>query len=605
MDFVLQFLPLLSGIGLFLYGMSLLGSSLEKMAGAGMERTLERMTNNRVKGVLLGTGVTAVIQSSSATTIMTVGLLNAGILKLAQALPVIMGANIGTTVTGQLLRLGDIGTANVLLALLKPASFGPILIAIGAILCVFSRKNNRKTIGSVFIGLGMIFFGMSTMEATLSPLSEAQWFSDTILLLENPLLGILFGAVMTAVLQSSSASVGILQALSSTGAITFGAAVPIILGQNVGKCVTVLLASVGGKKNAKRAVFLHLAINIFGLVVFAAAIYGFQSIWGFSFWNQSMSRGNIADFHTLFSVVTVVLLLPFTDWLISLSKRFIKDKELSSTEESLQRLDDLLLQTPSVAIQQVRQVLSNMLETAIQNFGYARKLLLEKFDESTLELLNDNESVLDRSESALNNYILRITSQSLSYNDSKLATFMLHAVSDFERIGDHCVNICDVAVYNHEHKISFSPQAQGEFRVIFDAVEQVLSITSDAYRNNDISKAQMVEPLEQVIDGLQHQMKDRHVDRLRQNLCDFSAGTSYMEVITALERISDHCSNVAVGVIQLKSNRYTEFSSHLHLEHLHREPTEEYQRDFANFSQTYQLRDEQPLLEEVPAAGEQ
>ncbi len=591
MEVVLQYLPLLSGIGLFLFGMGLLGSSLEKIAGAGMEHTLERLTGNRIKGVLLGTGVTAVIQSSSATTIMVIGLLNAGILKLGQALPVIMGANIGTTVTGQLLRLGDIGSADVFLSLLKPSSFGPILIAVGAILTIFSKKSSRKTYGNIFMGLGMIFFGMSTMETTLSPLSEAPWFSETIVMLENPVLGILFGAVMTAVLQSSSASVGILQALSSTGAITFGTAVPIILGQNVGKCVTVLLASFGGKKNAKRAVFLHLAINCFGLVIFSIAIYSYQALIGFPFWDQSMSRGNIADFHTLFSVITVVLLLPFCSGLTALSRRLIKDKGLSGTEESLQRLDELLLQTPTVALQQVHKVLVNMLDTARENFSIAQRLLMEDFNEDDLGRLQENESILDRSESALNNYILKITAQSLSYNDSKMATSMLHAVSDFERIGDHVVNISEVAEYNDEHKVSFSGDARQELDTIFSAVLRQLELTHDMYERIDAVEARQIEPLEQVIDGLQQDLKIRHVNRLRQGNCDFSAGTSFIEVITALERISDHCSNVAVAVIQLNSQHFTKFSSHTHLAQVHREPTPEYQEAFEAFSREYALED--------------
>lgn len=562
---LLSYFPLLAGIGLFLYGMNLLGKSLERLAGAKLEKTLEKLTDNTWKGILLGTGVTAVIQSSSATTIMVVGLLNAGIFKLTQALPVIMGANIGTTVTGQLLRLGDIGDSNILLSLFKPSSFGPVLIAVGACLIMFSKVHSRKTWGNLLIGLGMLFFGMSTMESTLSPLSGEPWFRDMLLMFQNPFLGILVGALMTAVLQSSSASVGILQALSSTGAITYSSAIPLILGQNIGKCVTVLLAAIGSSKNSKRAVFLHLFINICGLILFSAVIYGLNAIFHFGFWDITVNRGSIADFHTLFSIITVLVLMPFCKQLVNLSHRFIKDTApsaaVSSAETELARLDELFLTTPSMALNQSRKVVIEMGHTALSAYELARKLH-EQYTTEDAERLSQMEDFLDRAENALNNYILKITPHRLSNEENNLSIEMLHTIGNFERIGDHCINICDVAKYNAENQVTYSEMAWKELNTILDAAHEVLETTVRMYENNDPQEAAHVEPYEQVIDSLQEMLKNRHVDRLRLGLCNVPSGISFLEMLTNIERISDHCSNIALNVIQMNSKDASHFAYH-------------------------------------------
>lgn len=586
---IISILPIFAGIGLFLFGMSILGGALEKVAGAKLEKMLERLTSNRIKGVLLGTAVTGVIQSSSATTIMVIGLLNAGIIKLSHSVPVVMGANIGTTITGQILRLGDLGDTSMFFMLLKPSSFGPILIGIGSVMNLFCNKKKYKDIGLIMLGLGMLFFGMNTMEVTLLPLREQPWFQDMFFIFNHPLLGILLGAVMTAILQSSSASVGILQALASTGAITFSAAVPIILGQNVGKCITVILASIGSKRNAKRAVFIDVFTNMCGMILFFVCIYSFQTFTsGFSFWDMPMTRGNIADFHTLFNIVTTIVLLPFISKLIQVSCFFIKEKEPSKGEQELDLLDDLLLATPHVAVEQCKKTVLTMSQIAIENYQTAIELLFE-YTQARMDILQQNENLVDKFETALDNYIVKITALNLKDSDSKLATEMLHAVGDLERISDHAVNIAEVAQYNKEHGIEFSLQAQKEITILSKAVKEILNIAIGAYQNRSVTQSSKVEPLEQVIDMLQYELKEKHIERLSDGKCNVQAGISFLELLGNMERISDHCSNIAVYVVQDHADNYHDFSAHVHLYKVHTEPTEEYKASYHYFSDKYKI----------------
>ena len=585
---IVEMLPIFAGIGLFLFGMSMLGGALEKLAGAKLEHKLEKLTSNRMKGVLLGTGVTAVIQSSSATSIMVVGLLNAGIMKLSHAVPVIMGANIGTTVTGQILRLGDLGDANVLLSLLKPSAFGPILIGIGAAMNLFCKKRKKKDIGVILLGLGMIFFGMNTMEKTLSPLKDMPWFNEVFTVFHNPLLGILLGALMTAVLQSSSASVGILQALSSTGAITFSTAVPIILGQNVGKCVTVVLASIGSKKDAKRAVFIDVLTNTCGMIIFFVVIYTYQAIFGFSFWEHAMTRGNIADFHTLFNLGTSLLLLPFIGVLISVAKRFVKDEEINKDEEILNVLDELLLQTPNVALEQCRKALNSMSDIAAENVNKAMDLL-NNFTQERFDEVSESEEVLDKFESTITNYLVAVTSRDLTDADNRNATEMLHVVSEIERIGDHAMNIAEVAQYNFDNGISFSEEAFEELDTMGGAVREILQHAVHAYHTKDLKEGINIEPLEEVIDYLQVELKAIHVDRLCEGKCNVRAGISYIELLTNYERISDHCSNLGIAIIQAYENDYHDFDCHKHISALHKEPTPEYKESYNYYLDKYKI----------------
>ena len=576
---------LLGGIGLFLYGMSLLGASLEKLAGAGLERTLERLTNNRLKGLALGTVVTGVIQSSAATTVMLVGFVNAGIMKFAQTVPVIMGANIGTTVTGQILRLGDLSGSQLIFELIKPTSFAPIVIAIGSFMILVSKRRKTRDVANLLIGFGILFFGMTTMESALSPLKDSAAFQEVFFMFKNPLLGVLLGAIVTAILQSSSASVGILQAIASTGTVTFSMAAPIIIGQNIGKCVTVLIASIGTNKNAKRVVVCHLMINLIGAVLFLIGIYGFQSIIGFSFWDKAMTRGNIADFHTLFNIATSLVLLPFCNGLVAISKKLLKDDAPSRADSSLALLDDIFLDRPTVALEQCRKVILSMGETIQENYAMSISLL-HNFDEKTFEKLNENENFLDKCETAMGEYLVRITAKNIRREDQREVAQLLHCVGDFERIGDHCVNIAEVGQFNKEQGISFSPKGLEEIKMVSDAVKHVIDITLDAYKNDDLTAAYRVEPLEEVIDLLKEALKSHHIDRLSNGDCSVQAGISLTEFLTSAERISDHCSNIAIHVIE-KLTSTKNFDSHEYQKLIHGGLTEEYKALYRYYESKY------------------
>ena len=574
---------LLGGIGLFLYGMSLLGASLEKLAGAGLERTLERLTNNRLKGLALGTVVTGVIQSSAATTVMLVGFVNAGIMKFAQTVPVIMGANIGTTVTGQILRLGDLSGSQLIFELIKPTSFAPIVIAIGSFMILISKRRKTRDVANLLIGFGILFFGMTTMESALSPLKDSAAFQEVFFMFKNPLLGVLLGAVVTAILQSSSASVGILQAIASTGTVTFSMAAPIIIGQNIGKCVTVLIASIGTNKNAKRVVVCHLMINLIGAALFLIGIYGFQSIIGF--WDKAMTRGNIADFHTLFNIATSLVLLPFCNGLVAISKKLLKDDAPSRADSSLALLDDIFLDRPTGALEQCRKVILSMGETIQENYAMSISLL-HNFDEKTFEKLNENENFLDKCETAMGEYLVRITAKNIRREDQREVAQLLHCVGDFERIGDHCVNIAEVGQFNKEQGISFSPKGLEEIKMVSDAVKHVIDITLDAYKNDDLTAAYRVEPLEEVIDLLKEALKSHHIDRLSNGDCSVQAGISLTEFLTSAERISDHCSNIAIHVIE-KLTSTKNFDSHEYQKLIHGGLTEEYKALYRYYESKY------------------
>nr|WP_283243681.1 Na/Pi symporter [Feifania hominis] len=578
-------MPVLAGIALFLYGMKIMSGSLEKLAGAKLEKTLEKMTKNRLKGVALGAAVTAVIQSSSATTVMIVGFVNAGIMKLTQAIPAIMGANIGTTVTAQILRLGDVSGVGFLLTLIKPNNLAPILLIIGTMMVVFGSGKKTKDIGSLIAGLGMLFFGMSTMEQTLTPLRDLPQFQQAMAAVSNPLLGVALGAVLTAVLQSSSASIGILQALSATGAITFATAAPIILGTNIGTCIPVIMASIGANKNAKRAATVHLYFNVIGSIIFLIGIYAIQYTVGFSFWGDAMTRGSIADFHILFNVVNTIILLPFTNQLAKLAKRTVRDKKGERSREDENLLEDRFLATPGLALEQCRKVIVDMGETAFANF-YRSCNLVQKFDNKEFKHLNDEENFLDKSESLLGNYLVRITSGNLNDHDSKTASEYLHAIGDFERIGDYSVNIAEVGEYNHENGITLSESAQRELETINNAVREILSMTVMAFENNDAALAAQVEPLEEVIDVMKETLKNKHVERLQAGICNVQSGISFIEVLTNLERISDHCSNIAVNVIKMVE-RSTKFDPHEHLRKVHEGVSGEYKEKFDEYTEKY------------------
>lgn len=583
---IFSILTLIGGIGLFLYGISLLGTSLEKIAGSGLEKTLEKLTNNKWKGLALGTIVTGIIQSSGATTIMLVGFVNAGIMKLAQTVPVMMGANIGTTVTGQILRLGDVdGNSSYFLKFLQPTSFAPLVIGVGAAIMLMAKKRKTKDIACLLIGFGILFFGMSTMESALAPLKDSESFRQIFFLFENPLLGVLLGLIVTAILQSSSASVGLLQAISSTGAVTFAMAAPIIIGMNVGKCITVVLASIGTNKNAKRVVTCDLAMNIINACIFLTIIYSYNTFIGFSFWESPLSRGNIANFHTLFNIGTTIILFPFCSLLVKLAYRIIKNDEPSKIDKELALLDDIFLDRPTVALEQCRKVILSMGDAVKENYNLAISLLFN-FDEKKYEQLNENERFLDKSETLLGEYLVRVTSRGITVENRNLAKEIMHSVSDFERMGDHCINIAEVAQYNMEQHITFSEIGISELNYIIQAVNEVVNISCEAFATDDINLACKVEPLEEVVDVIKETIKNDHITRLQDGKCQVQSGISYIELLTSFERISDHCSNIALHILQ-KGIGSTGFDMHEFSHEIHKNTTKEYKELYNGYMEQY------------------
>lgn len=581
-------LALIAGIALFLYGMNLMGDGLKNAAGASLEHILQKLTNSRLKGFSLGVGVTAIIQSSAAAAIMCLGFVNAGMISLTQAVPVVIGSNIGSTMTGQILRLGDLGGGSFLLTLLKPASLAPLLIAYGVVVLCFtkSHKKRNRHIATVLLGLGLLFLGMSTMENAISPLKESESFRSLLIRFENPIIGILLGILVTAIVQSSSASVGMLQALSSTGIITWGMTIPIVIGQNIGKCLPVLLGGLGTTKDAKRLALSHLIVNVLGALVIGALIYAAKGIFRLSFFENLVNRGNIADFHTGYNIVMSLLLLPFSDQIVRLTQRLIKDTPEDLIEKHrLDQLDDLLLKTPLVALEAARSVAVKMGEAAKENFGIC-EALFHGVDPDKIERLEQNETFLDKAESKVSDYMVRINSGTLSAADNQQSTEILRSVSDFERIGDYAVNIEEMIIYNHENKITFSKTVMEEISRMNRAVSSILDTALSAFTDRDILIASRVEPLEQVIDVMKETMSNHHIERLKNNKCSVQAGISLTEYLNSVERISDHCSNIAVHTIRSKSQEI-DFDTHSYLNHMHDGATEEYNALYAYYEQQY------------------
>lgn len=584
---LISYMPLLAGLGLFLFGMSLMGSSLEKIAGSRMERTLERLTTNRFAGVLLGTVVTGVIQSSSATTVMVVGFVNAGIMKLSQAVSVIMGANIGTTVTGQIIRLSEVGVdVRNWTVLFKPATFAPVIVLTGAAITLFCKKSRTRNIGEMLLGFGILFFGMNVMESTLSQLKDSPALANAFTHFENPLLGIALGAGVTALIQSSSASIGILQALSTTGAISFAMMVPVVLGQNIGTCITVILASIGANRNAKRAAAIHLSFNVIGSIIFFVAIYGYQALFGIPFFDKTVNMGDIANFHTVFNIVNVILLLPFCNGLVKLAKLMIRNK---GEKEEVNLLDERFLATPAVAADLCREMTLKMGQAAAANLDIANGLFTS-YDRQARENLNENERFCDKAESNLTGYLIKLASAELSDEQSRMTSEMFHTISDFERISDRAVNVAEVADYNLENGVTFSDTVKSELKLIGDAAQEILAVTVRAYQLMDSAAASRIEPFEEIIDALTDTLRSRHIDRLQAGICNIQAGLSYVELLTNYERIADHCSNIAVYIFQFNSGDAA-FDRHEHLRQLHRG----LERDYKAFYSEYENRFLKPV----------
>ncbi len=544
-------LQLIGGIGLFLYGMKYLGSSLERLAGARLEKTLEKLTGNRVAGLSFGVLVTAVIQSSSATTIMLVGFVNAGIMKLVQTIPVLLGANIGTTVTGQILRLGDVsGNGSFIMTMLKPSSFAPLVIGIGAFIMLMSKKKKANNIASILMGFGILFFGMTTMETALDPLKTSESFREAFTTFTNPFIGLALGIILAMILQSSSAAVGIVQAVAAaTGNITMAVVAPMVIGISIGKLFPVFLASIGTKKEAQQVAlsqfFISATGGILGMAVFYLAIVPL----GIVNMDSVMNRGNIADFNSVYNIIVSLFFLPWSHLIAKVVKKLRKDSRPSKIDQELAMLDVIFLKTPAVALEQCRKVINGMGTTVIENYGIAMDMH-EEFNEKEVELLNENERFLDKSETVLNDYMVKVNACNLNPEEQKLAAEILHSVMDFERMGDHCIKLYDVAEYNRNEKIVFSPVAKKELGVLSEAVSEIVKTTVGSLTMDNAELALKVEPLRDVINSLSEKIRERHVKRLQNGQCTVQSGISLVECLTSFERISAYSSNVALHVIE-------------------------------------------------------
>lgn len=585
MDFFM-IVSLLGGLALFLYGMSMLGSGLEKLSSGRLEQTLEKLTNNVFKGVLLGALVTGAIQSSSATTVIVVGLVNARILKLRQAIGIIMGANIGTTVTAHILRLSDLSSDNFFLMLLKPTTLAPVVGIIGILMVMAGKKQKYKTLGEILLGFCILFTGMFNMEAAVSPLSESPEFANLFASFSNPVIGVLVGAGVTAIIQSSSASIGILQALSSTGIITWSSAIPIILGQNIGTCITPILASIGASKNAKRTAAVHLSFNIIGTCVFLIVIYTIQSISPFSFWDLPIDKGGIANFHTTFNVCVTLMFLPFVGLLEKLVIHLIPDQQTADeVDDPAIALDDRLLTSPGLAIQHCRDAVLQMGKLARKNFS-ASVRQLEQYNHKEAEKIREREDTIDRLEDRLGNYMLKIPQDNLSEQSSATISALLHILSEFERIGDYSINLVEFAENMESTGAEFSPQAQFELTTIGEAVKEAIDMALGCFEKQDLALAETIEPLEEVVDQMQETLKDRHINRLRNGQCTVDAAFPFVESLSCLERISDHCSNIGVYMISYVRGS-DEVDHHTYIMQLHAGQVGHYNEQFRRYTEKY------------------
>ena len=556
---IFNMLSLFGGLALFLYGMHIMSSGLENMSGGMLERTLERTTNNRVKAVLLGAAVTALIQSSSATTVMAVGFVNGGIMSLTQATGIIMGANIGTTVTAWILSLTGIEGSSVLVQLLKPTSFSPILAVIGVSMILFAKQEKRRTVGSILAGFAVLMYGMNMMSRAVSPLKDMPEFVSFMTAFTNPLLGVLAGTLITGIIQSSSASVGILQALSLTGGITYGMAIPIILGQNIGTCVTALISCIGASKNAKRTAMVHLYFNIIGTILFLSGFYIVNAFVHFSFLDSPLDPAHIAIIHTSFNVVATAIMLPASSLLVKLATWTIREKAAPQEEWPL---DERFLDMPAFALEQCKNVIDRMAvlskDTILMALG-----TVSNYDDKVIAAVTENEDVIDRYEDRLGSYLVQLSTRKLLPEDSLEIGMFLHMIGDFERISDHAVNLTEVAQEMHDKQIDFSDVAKSDLRVFSAALTKILEISVDAFLNEDITEAKQVEPLEEVIDALQAEIRARHIARLQEGTCTIELGFVLSDLLTNLERVSDHCSNIAATLIQTKNDA---FDMHSYLE---------------------------------------
>ena len=551
--YVFNIISLLGGLALFLFGMDIMGRSLERQAGSRLQTILAKMSSSVPKGFLLGLAATAVIQSSSATTVMVVGFVNSGIMTLKQAVGVIMGSNVGTTVTAWILSLSGLEGDSFLIQVFKPTTLAPAIGVIGIVLFMFTKSESKKNIGMIMLGFMALMTGMDIMGDSMAFLEEEAWFAELMISFSNPILGILFGAALTALIQSSSASVGILQGLSITGAVSFGAAIPIILGQNIGTCITALMGAIGANRNARRTAAVHLLFNILGVAIFAIVFYGIGLFAPWSFINDPVAPWDISIIHTGFNLLATAILLPMNSLLVKLAYLVVPEKEAAEPEKN-ELLDERLMVTPSVAIQRAYEVAGQMVQIAEEAFQRATTLLFN-FDPKVYENVIELENETDRYEDALGTYLVKFSGKRLSVTDNRTLNTLLYSISDMERIADHAVAVAKAGKEMADKNITFSHQAQQELQVLQEAVNTVVRRTARAFVFRDMNKAMAVEPQEQVIDSLVREIKSRHIRRLREGLCTVESGFILEDMLTAFERTADHCSNVAVEMLQVAEGK--------------------------------------------------
>lgn len=590
---IFSFFQLGGGLAFFLFGMHVLSGSLERLAGGKLELILKKMTSNPVKSLMLGTGITVAIQSSSALTVMLVGLVNSGIMDLSQTVGIIMGSNIGTTMTAWILSLSGIQGDNIFLRLLKPESFSPVLALIGVIMIMSSQSTHRRDVGSILVGFAILMYGMEEMKNAVSPLADVPQFAGILTAFNNPLLGVLVGAVLTGVIQSSSASVGILQALSMTGSITFGMAIPIIMGQNIGTCVTSVISSIGVSQNAKRVAAVHISFNLIGTAIFLSAFYLVHYLVGFKFIDDAITPVGIAMFHTAFNVATTVILLPFSKQLEQIAHLVVRDKKPTEAEAGQVLLDERLFQSPSFALHRCHEATAKMADLARDSFLNSM-MLIRCYDADKVKEITNTEEKIDSMEDDLTNYLTKLSYHKMSEADGASVAELMHCISDFERIGDHAMNIQKTAENLNNQSAHLSPQARDELNVMISALTEVLTLATDSFRNDDVEAAGLVEPLEEVVDDLTDEMKIRHVRRIQSGICTAQMGILFSDMLTNFERVSDHCSNIGVYVIQ---SRVKQLKTHNYLTTVKSGTETAFSENYRIFSEKYHLPPETAEME--------
>lgn len=583
---VFDIFTLLGGIAMFLFGMNVMGDSLEKISGGKLETILEKMTNNRIKGVLLGTVVTALIQSSGAVTVMAVGFVNSGIMALRQVIGIIMGANIGTTVTAWILSLTGIQGDSFLLSMLKPSSFAPVLAFIGIAMVMFVKSDKKKSVGNILIGFGVLMIGMNTMSTALEGLESVPGFTDILTKFSNPVLGVLAGALLTTALQSSSASVGILQALSVTGSISVSAAFPLILGQNIGSCTTVLISSIGANKNAKRAAGAHLVFNVIGVILAMVLFYGANAIFGLPFFDDKVNPASIAIIHSLFNIFATVVLFPFGNQLEKLMCLIIPDKNEDAEPKSESLVEERFLISPSFALDKVKERCDEMALLAKKNINLSLDFI-KIYNRSKDEKIKNNEKRLDKYEDELETYLVKISTMDLSVEDSVRLSKLSHAIGNFERIGDYGVNILKTKRTMHNDRIHFSDEANRELDIMGKAVKEITENSIKAFIDDDLELAQTVEPLEQVINNLKAELRAKHSKRMENGECTVENGMLFFDIVNSFERIADHCSNLAVCIIELSQGSY---QTHSYLKQVKKSNNPSFMECFEGYLNKYSIR---------------